>query len=80
MPQSADDLWSIVPSPRERGRTLASLAQEWECDASHASHVVAELVENNYAVRPRDPKDGRRRLVTLTDAGVAIKQQIIASP
>ena len=42
-------------------------------------HTVAELVHKGYAVRPRDPDDGRFRLVTLTDAGVAIKQQIIAS-
>jgi DNA-binding MarR family transcriptional regulator len=75
-PTAVRALWSL---DRERGRTLTSLAKEWGCDRTHASHIVAELEGNGFAFRPRDPSDGRFRSVTLTDAGVAIKQRIVAS-
>jgi DNA-binding MarR family transcriptional regulator len=75
-PAAVTALWSL---DRQRGKALGTLATEWGCDPTNASHVVAELVQNGYAVRPRDPRDGRCRSVTLTDAGVAIKQKIVAS-
>jgi DNA-binding MarR family transcriptional regulator len=75
-PTAVRALWSL---DRERGKALGTLAKEWECDNSHASHIVAELVTAGYARRPRNPNDGRFRHVTLTDAGVAIKGAIVSS-
>ena len=75
-PTAVHALWSL---DRDRGRTLMSLAEEWGCDPTHASHIVADLVSVGVAIRPRDPNDGRFRLVTLTDAGVAVKEAIVLS-
>jgi DNA-binding MarR family transcriptional regulator len=75
-PSAVRALWSL---DRETGRTMNSLAEDLECDASYASHMVAELEHAGFAVRPRALHDGRQRAVTLTDAGVAIKLRIVSS-
>lgn len=75
-PTAVRALWSLT---RDRGRTLTSLAEEWACDRTHASHIVAELEGAGFALRPRDPSDGRLRSVTLTDQGVEVKDAIIRS-
>ena len=71
--------FAAVSFSNSNGQDVGLLGEQWQCDPTHASHIVADLVKAGFAVRPRDPLDGRCRLVTLTDAGVAVKEAIVLS-
>jgi len=62
--------------PKE-GRTMRSLAEEWECDASNATWIVDRLEKSGLAERRDMPGDRRVKLVVLTPRGVKTKAEIM---
>ena len=59
------------------GRTMRSLAEEWECDASNATWIVDRLERLNLAERRTAPEDRRVKLVVLTAKGARIKSELL---
>ncbi|HEY0248000.1 MAG TPA: MarR family transcriptional regulator [Gryllotalpicola sp.] len=58
---------------RRKGRlTKAELARYEQITPQSMGAIVAELVENGWVRKTRDPNDGRRELLALTDAGAAV--------
>ena len=56
---------------RKRQLTTAELARYEQITPQSMGAVVAELVDKGWVVKSKDPEDGRRELLTLTDAGAA---------
>src|ERR671929_1040414 len=61
----------------EAGRTMRSLADEWECDASNATWIVDRLERLGLAERRTVPEDRRVKLVVLTPKGARIKAELV---
>jgi DNA-binding MarR family transcriptional regulator len=61
----------------ETGRTMRSLADEWECDASNATWIVDRLERLGLAERRSVPEDRRIKLVVLTAKGTRIKAELM---
>jgi DNA-binding MarR family transcriptional regulator len=55
-----------------REATVGLLAEEMNVDPSRASRIVADLVERGYLERAASQKDGRRSILTLTQAAVKL--------
>jgi len=55
---------------------LGALADELYLDASTASRVVATLERKGYALRVRDPDDGRGVRITVTPEGMGLYARI----
>jgi len=51
------------------GRTMRSLAEEWECDASNATFIVDRLEARGLVKRRSLERDRRVKLVALTARG-----------
>jgi DNA-binding MarR family transcriptional regulator len=62
-------------SARE-GRTMRSLADDWECDASTATWIVDRLERRGLTERRPSPEDRRVKLVALTKKGVRTKNKL----
>jgi DNA-binding MarR family transcriptional regulator len=60
------------------GRTMRSLADEWGCDASTATWMVARLVDRGLTARRAVPNDRRIRLIVLTPRGARSKRELLA--
>jgi len=60
------------------GRTMRSLAEEWECDASNATWIVDRLENAGLAERRGVPHDRRVKLVVLTAKGAKLKSELLA--
>jgi len=73
-PNDSRALASLDP---EAGRTMRSLAEEWECDASNATWIVDRLERLNLAERRTVPEDRRVKLVVLTAKGARIKSELV---
>lgn len=58
-------------------RTMRSLADEWGCDASTATWMVARLVDRDLAERRAVPDDRRVRLIALTPRGAKAKRELV---
>lgn len=61
----------------EIGRTMRSLAEEWECDASNATWIVDRLERFGLAERRTVAHDRRVKLVVLTAKGVKTKAELM---
>lgn len=61
----------------EEGRTMRSLAEAWECDASNATWVVDRLESLGLAERRTVPSDRRVKLVVLTAKGRKTKAELM---
>ena len=59
------------------GRTMRSLADDWECDASNATWIVDRLERLGLAERRPVPGDRRVRHVVLTAKGRTTKTELI---
>jgi len=59
------------------GRTMRSLADEWECDPSNATWVVDRLEKLGLAERRTVAHDRRVKLVVLTAKGRKTKAQLL---
>lgn len=55
------------------------LAERMHIDAPAASVLVGELVDRAYVERVPDPRDGRRKLVRITDAGRSLVESLRAT-
>lgn len=59
------------------GRTMRSLADEWRCDASTVTWMVARLVDRGLAGRHTVAEDRRVRLIVLTTRGARAKRELV---
>ena len=73
-PNDSRALASLNP---QEGRTMRSLADEWECDASNATWIVDRLERFGLAERRTVPHDRRVKLVVLTARGVKTKAELM---
>jgi DNA-binding MarR family transcriptional regulator len=73
-PNDSRALASLDP---QEGRTMRSLAEEWECDASNATWIVDRLERFGLAERRSVPHDRRVKLVVLTARGVKTKTELM---
>ena len=73
-----NDSRALTSLDQESGRTLRSLAEEWQCDASTATWIVDRLEAKGLAERRPHPSDRRARLVLLTPLGVQKKAALFA--
>jgi DNA-binding MarR family transcriptional regulator len=73
-PNDSRALMSLDP---ETGRTMRSLAIEWNCDASTATWIVDRLESRGYVERRSHATDRRVKLVVLTPAGVAVRDRMV---
>jgi len=60
-----------------QGRTMRSLAEEWNCDASNATWIVDRLESFGLAERRNVPHDRRVKLVVLTAKGVKTREELM---
>ena len=65
-PNDARALFGLQTNP---GRTMRSLADEWDCDPSNATWIVDHLESLGMARRRAVPHDRRVKLVVLTKKG-----------
>lgn len=73
-----NDARAISSLDQTAGRTMRSLASEWEIDASTATWIVDRLEGKALAERRAHPTDRRVTLVVLTPAGAQTKSDLIA--
>jgi len=73
-----NDARALSSLQAETGRTMRSLADEWECDASTATWIVDRLEAKGVAERRAHPTDRRVKLVVLTSTGVHTRNEVIA--
>jgi MarR family transcriptional regulator, organic hydroperoxide resistance regulator len=73
-----NDSRALMSLDQQTGRTMRSLAREWECDASTATWIVDRLEAKRLAERRADPADRRVKLVVLTLLGAATRDEMIA--
>lgn len=64
---------------QDEGRTMRSLAAEWQCDASNATWIVDRLEHAGLAVRRAEPNDRRVKLVVLTTRGARVKAKVMGA-
>ena len=72
-----NDSRALMTLDRERGQTMRSLAEAWECDASNATWIGDRLERLGLAERQPDAKDRRVKMVVLTTKGTAMKAQLM---
>jgi DNA-binding MarR family transcriptional regulator len=73
-----NDARALSSLDAEAGRSMRSLADEWECDASTATWIVDRLEVKGVAERRAHPSDRRVKLVVLTSAGVHTRTELLA--
>src|SRR5229473_3117919 len=73
-PNDSRALASLNP---QEGRTMRSLADEWECDASNATWIVDRLERFGLAERRTVAHDRRVKLVVLTPRGAKTKADLM---
>ena len=73
-PNDSRALSTLDPS---EGRTMRSLAEQWECNASNATWIVDRLEKLGLAERRPAPSDRRARLVVLTPRGARLKAELM---
>jgi DNA-binding MarR family transcriptional regulator len=72
-----NDSRALASLRAEAGRTMRSLADEWQCDASNATWIVDRLERAGLAERRAQPNDRRVKLVVLTPKGVRTKAELM---
>ncbi|QUQ70199.1 MarR family winged helix-turn-helix transcriptional regulator [Kutzneria sp. CA-103260] len=70
-------LWAIDPA--EPPPTMGVLAQRLRCAASSLTFISDRLVKLDYVTRAEDPRNRRYRVLSLTDAGRAARQEVITA-
>jgi MarR family transcriptional regulator, organic hydroperoxide resistance regulator len=74
---TVNDSRALSTIEAEAGRTMRSLAEEWSCDASTATWIVDRLEKKGFAERRADATDRRLRMVSLTPAGVRMRDEML---
>jgi DNA-binding MarR family transcriptional regulator len=72
-----NDARALAALDRARGRTMRSLADEWECDASNATWIVDRLERAGLAERRSLATDRRVKLVVLTAKGERARVELL---
>ncbi len=72
-----NDARALAALAAAEGRTMRSLAEEWECDASNATWIVDRLERLGLAERRTIPHDRRVKLVVLTARGEKMKADLL---
>jgi DNA-binding MarR family transcriptional regulator len=72
-----NDARGLASLDRDRGRTMRSLAGEWECDASNATWIVDRLERFGFAERRTIASDRRVKLVVLTVKGERVRAELL---
>lgn len=75
-PAESRALTSLDP---RSGRTMRSLADEWECDPSNATWLVDRLEDQDLAKRVSLPGDRRVKSVVLTAKGRKVRTELVRS-
>jgi DNA-binding MarR family transcriptional regulator len=73
-PNDSRGLFSLDP---RIGRSMRSLADEWQCDPSNATFIVDRLEELGLASRQRLLNDRRVKLVVLTRKGEKTRTELL---
>jgi DNA-binding MarR family transcriptional regulator len=73
-PNDSRALFSLDP---RTGRSMRSLADEWQCDPSNATWIVDHLEELGLAQRQAVLHDKRIKLVVLTRKGVRTREELL---
>jgi DNA-binding MarR family transcriptional regulator len=73
-PNDSRGLFSL---DRRIGRSMRSLADEWQCDPSNATFIVDRLEELRLAARQPLLNDRRVKLVVLTGKGEKIRAELL---
>jgi DNA-binding MarR family transcriptional regulator len=73
-PNDSRALFSLDP---QTGRSMRSLADEWQCDPSNATFIVNRLEELGLASRQPLLHDKRVRLVVLTRKGETTRAELL---
>jgi DNA-binding MarR family transcriptional regulator len=73
-PNDARALFALQTNP---GRTMRSLADEWDCDPSNATWIVDHLESLGLARRRAAPHDRRVKLVVLTKKGLRTRVTLL---
>jgi DNA-binding MarR family transcriptional regulator len=73
-PNDSRALFSLDP---RTGRSMRSLADEWQCDPSNATFIVDRLEELGLAFRQPLLHDKRVRLVVLTRKGEKTRTELL---
>ena len=74
-----NDSRALMSLDTEVGRTMRSLAAEWECDASTATWIIDRLEAKGLAERRSHAPDRRVKLVVLTSVGVETRDEMLAA-
>ena len=69
----------VIRALAERDRTLTELAATLDVSKQAAIKVVDEMEARGFLVREPDPGDRRRKLLTLTDKGQAVRAAALAA-
>ncbi len=67
-------LWEASP------RTVGALGEALDLESSTLTPLLKRLETQGLVVRTRDPKDERRVIVTLTEAGAALRERARTVP
>ena len=67
-------LWEASP------RTVGALGEALDLESSTLTPLLKRMEARGLVVRTRDPEDERRVVVTLTEAGAALREQAKAVP
>jgi DNA-binding MarR family transcriptional regulator len=73
-PNDSRALFSLDP---QTGRSMRSLADEWQCDPSNATFIVDRLEELGLASRQPVLHDKRVKLVVLTRTGAKTRADLL---
>jgi DNA-binding MarR family transcriptional regulator len=73
----ADAVWQLGPDERPLSRR--ELAQRLNCDPSNVTFLVDRLEEKGLVKRTVDQRDRRVKAVSLTAAGAAVRQRLVAA-
>jgi DNA-binding MarR family transcriptional regulator len=73
-PNDSRALFSLDPG---QGRSMRSLADEWQCDPSNATWIVDRLEALGLAERRAVPNDRRVKLVALTSKGARTRSSLM---
>lgn len=72
-----NDSRALFSLDRREGRTMGSLAGEWQCDPSNATWIVDHLEALGLAERQSVPHDRRVKLVVLTAKGRKTRTELL---
>ena len=73
----ADAVWQLAPDERPLSRR--ELAQRLNCDPSNVTFLVDRLEEKGLVWRTVDEHHRRVKAVSLTAAGAAVRQRLVAA-